>query len=127
MASNFFYRVYKDRKYYHNRLTLEKVNIKYLKAERINISAIQELNQVENARLKYEKNLRKCQEEFRKIELNNSPKLDYHDEYFLIINKVDNKYQWRRWILRYHPDKGGNVENCQKMIEIGRLKGWLIH
>lgn len=34
------------------------------------------------------------------------------------------KKPWRKWLVDNHPDKGGDLEVCQKMIEIGQFYKW---
>jgi hypothetical protein len=43
-----------------------------------------------------------------------------------ILNSLDinSKKEWKDWLLKNHPDKGGNSEQCAKVICAGRAKGY---
>jgi len=34
------------------------------------------------------------------------------------------KRDWKMWLVKNHPDKGGNEEICKSVIVAGRAKGW---
>nr|QBK85828.1 MAG: hypothetical protein LCMAC101_04230 [Marseillevirus LCMAC101] len=38
--------------------------------------------------------------------------------------KIHNKKEWKEWLRNNHTDKGGNVEDCQKVITLGRELGY---
>lgn len=44
----------------------------------------------------------------------------------LILQKfnINDKNQWKKWLLINHPDKGGQVLICQEIISAGRQQGW---
>lgn len=37
---------------------------------------------------------------------------------------ITTKQEWKQWLLKNHPDKGGDEEICKKVISEGRAKGW---
>lgn len=37
---------------------------------------------------------------------------------------IENAREWRQYLLKHHPDKGGDVEMCQKVIAAGKARGW---
>ncbi len=37
---------------------------------------------------------------------------------------IDDKKSWKSWLRKYHPDKGGNIPDCQSVITAGRSIGW---
>ena len=43
-----------------------------------------------------------------------------------ILNKygIHNKKEWKEWLRNNHQDKGGNKEDCQKVITVGRELGY---
>lgn len=43
---------------------------------------------------------------------------------FLISMGIHDKYDWKYWLLKNHPDKGGDTELCQRVIRAGRNLGY---
>lgn len=37
---------------------------------------------------------------------------------------ITTKKEWKNWLLKNHPDKGGDEEMCKNVIQAGRNKGW---
>jgi len=37
---------------------------------------------------------------------------------------INNKKEWKEWLLKNHPDKGGSLSKCQEVIYAGRARGW---
>ena len=42
----------------------------------------------------------------------------------LIKYNIHYKKEWKEWLRENHPDKGGNTEDCQKVISAGRELGY---
>ena len=37
---------------------------------------------------------------------------------------ITTQKEWRKWLIKHHPDKGGDEELCKRIIAAGRAKGW---
>jgi hypothetical protein len=37
---------------------------------------------------------------------------------------INNKKDWKKWLLKNHPDKGGDNDLCGKVINTGKSRGW---
>jgi hypothetical protein len=54
------------------------------------------------------------------------PKRDFNKkDNILEEQKIYSKEDFRRWIVKNHPDKGGSLELCQRVIVAAREKGWV--
>lgn len=38
--------------------------------------------------------------------------------------KITNKKDYHVWLIKNHPDRGGNEDTCKKVIELAKTKGW---
>lgn len=46
------------------------------------------------------------------------------DKTLLEQHGIINRSDWKKWLVKNHPDKGGNEELCKKIISAGRAEGW---
>lgn len=46
------------------------------------------------------------------------------DENILSKLNINNKKEWKDWLVKNHPDKGGDSDLCSQVIDAGRNKNW---
>ncbi len=96
--------------------------ISYYKSHKIDI---------EKRKMAYEKEkterLRKLFEErfqkFGSFPQTETKKSENHNN-FLFKLGITNRKDWLKWLLKNHPDKGGDSELCSKVIDVGRIMGY---
>jgi hypothetical protein len=71
---------------------------------------------------------REREELLRKIfqQHENRPKPSYGNNSYSILQElnISTKKEWKDWLVKNHPDRGGENELCAKVIAAGRSKGW---
>ncbi|HSA76166.1 MAG TPA: hypothetical protein VLE02_01355 [Nitrosarchaeum sp.] len=97
----------------------------------ITLGGAKDAEQIREKKKKEEEDINRRRQKFEEdVRRENQRMLDelYHKNKkssFLEDLHITTKLQWKEWLVKNHPDKGGkDAVLCQKVIEEGRKNGW---
>ena len=110
---------------------IANINVKLNEAEVTNEAGLQRKKEEEDLKVhkrreEYKQEREKEREELlRKLfgRMKVEPKVK-RDSSFLEQHEITDRQTWKKWLVKHHPDKGGDEELCKKIIAAGRAEGW---